>query len=265
MNTLVIVAIKSRQRLRSMYNILLACLAGTDLLVGNITQPTYIAMEIFGIAGGSVNTYCNIFENIFRPFVYLSTLPSLFHLALISIERYIALKYALRYHEIVTKLRLTIGVGFSWFVPLSYTLFRLLKVNPRAADALRGILVIFCLLIIAFCHITVYFITRRHEKQISTEQISEEAASKFLEERKAWKTTSIIIGFVFLFFSVGLVFNLALLFGSISKESPKSYFSLNVTFSSIMLNSLCNPIIYCWRSKKIRKAMIGVIRRGNQN
>ena len=163
-----------------MYNILLACLAGTDLLVGTVTQPTYIAMEIFRIADGSVNTYCNIFENIFRPFAYLSTLPSLFHLALISIERYIALKYALRYHEIVTKLRLTIGVRFSWFVPLSYTLFRLLKVNPRAADALRVILVIFCLLVIGFCHITVYFITRRHEKQISTEQISEEAATKFL-------------------------------------------------------------------------------------
>jgi len=139
MNTLVIVAIKSRQRLHNMYNILLACLAGTDLLVGTITQPTYIAMEIFGIAGGSADTYCNIFENIFRPFVYLSTLPSLFHLALISVERYIALKYALRYHEIVTKPRLAFGVGFSWLVPLSYTLFRLLKVNLRAADALRVI------------------------------------------------------------------------------------------------------------------------------
>ena len=265
MNSLVIVAIKSRQRLHHMNNVLLACLAGTDLLVGTVAQPTYIATEIFGIADGSVNTYCNIFENIFRPFIYLSIFPSLFHLALISIERYIALKYALRYHIIVTKPRLAFGVGFSWFVPLLYTLFRLLKVNPRAADALRVILAIFCLSVIVFCHISVYFITRRHEKQISTEQISEEAATKFLEERKAWKTTSIIIGFVFLSFSVAVAGNLALVFGSVSKESPESYFLLNITFSSIMLNSLCNPIIYCWRSKKIRKAMIAVIRRGNQN
>ena len=81
MNSLVIVAIKSRQRLHNMYNILLACLAGTDLLVGTVTQPTYIAMEIFGISDGSVNTYCNIFENQFSdrllispPYHLLSTL-----------------------------------------------------------------------------------------------------------------------------------------------------------------------------------------------
>ena len=57
MNTLVLAAIKLRQRLHNMYNILLACLAGTDLLVGTVTQPTYIAMEIFRIAGRWFSEY----------------------------------------------------------------------------------------------------------------------------------------------------------------------------------------------------------------
>ena len=47
--------IKTRKRLQSIYNILLAFLAATDLLVGIVAQPTYTAAEIFAIAGGSVD------------------------------------------------------------------------------------------------------------------------------------------------------------------------------------------------------------------
>ena len=46
MNVLVIVAIKTRRRLQSTYNILLACLAATDLAVGVVSQPLFIAQEI---------------------------------------------------------------------------------------------------------------------------------------------------------------------------------------------------------------------------
>ena len=265
MNALVIVAIKTRRRLHGMYYVLLACLAGTDLLVGTVTQPTFIAAESFAIAGGSVNTYCNIFDNVLRPFFSLSILSSLFHLAFISIERYIALKYALRYVEIVTKLRLALAVGFSWFLSLFCTLFRTLKGKSQAIGALLLILVFSSLLVIAFCHLAVYLITRRHEKQISTEQIPGEAAAKFLEERKAWKTTGIIVCFVFLSYLVGVAPILAVVFGFISQESRNVYFLRNIADSCLMLNSLCNPIIYCWRSKKIRKAITGlIIRKKNQ-
>ena len=41
MNVLVIMAVKTRPRLQSKYSILLARLAGTDLLVGAVSQPNY--------------------------------------------------------------------------------------------------------------------------------------------------------------------------------------------------------------------------------
>ena len=59
MNVLVTLAVKTTHRLQNNHNILLACLAGTGLLVGTVTQPTFIAAEGFVIAGGSVATYCN--------------------------------------------------------------------------------------------------------------------------------------------------------------------------------------------------------------
>ena len=54
MNVLGIMAVKTRPSLESKYNILLACLAGTDLLVGAASQPSYIVGQIYVIKGISV-------------------------------------------------------------------------------------------------------------------------------------------------------------------------------------------------------------------
>ena len=55
---LVIMAVKTRPSLQSKYNILLACLAGTDLLVGAASQPSYIVGQIYVIKGLSLSEYC---------------------------------------------------------------------------------------------------------------------------------------------------------------------------------------------------------------
>ena len=47
LNVLVIMAVKTRPRLRTNSNILLACLAVTDALAGVLGQPSYILWKIF--------------------------------------------------------------------------------------------------------------------------------------------------------------------------------------------------------------------------
>jgi len=44
--------------MQSKHNILLACLAGTDLLVGAASQPTFIAGQIYVVEGVSLTEYC---------------------------------------------------------------------------------------------------------------------------------------------------------------------------------------------------------------
>lgn len=266
LNVLVIVAVKTRPRLQLMSNILLACLAGTDLLVGAVAQPALITAEIFAIAG-SVNTYCKL-HKVVLSFRFLAILTSLFHLVLLSVERYIALKYALRYEVIVTKLRLKLAVSLCWFIAVVYTLFR--NLEPALIETwltrfvLSGLLIL-SMSIIAYSHFIVYLITRRHERQIRTEQISGEDAVKYLEEKKAWKTTIIIIGFIFLSFLPGLLLNLL----AVTGLYIQSYYIVSILrpFSSLflMLNSLCNPIIYCLRNRRLRQAMIALLTSQNAN
>ena len=141
-NMLVIAAVKTRRRLQNMSNILLACLAGTDLLVGTVTLPASMAAEIFAIAGGSATMYCSIKNKIVSPLRFFSVLTSFLHLAVVSVDRYIALKYSLQYEDIVTKFRITIAVAVAWFIAGIYTILRALIVSYLISFIIRFIMIL---------------------------------------------------------------------------------------------------------------------------
>ena len=124
MNTLVITAIKARRRLQTMYNILLANLAATDLIVGLVSQPVFLSQEIFLLSGATLNEYCDLYGKTIWVLI-VPCIASLLKLALLSAERYLAMKYSLRYHSIVTTCRLTVAVVCSWVTSVVPLILRL--------------------------------------------------------------------------------------------------------------------------------------------
>ena len=255
MNVLVIMAVKTRRRLQSNYNILLACLAGTDLLVGVASQPTFIAGQIYVIKGLSLIEYCRYYEETYLIFA-IPILASLFHLTLISMERFVAIKYTFRYVTIVTKLRLKMTVVSSWVIACCPAILERLSEQFQTITRVTTILfVYFNISLILFCHLSVYFVTRRHEKQIKCEQVSPQAAADFAKEKKAVKTTRIIVVALLV---CSLPMGVAGVFSQVFFKSG-SYIvnvivlSHPVVISVLSLNSLCNPIIYCFRNKTFRK------------
>ena len=255
MNVLVIMAVKTRPRLRCKYNILLACLAGTDLLVGAASQPSFIAGQIYVIKGLSLIEYCRYHKKTYL--IFLTPIRvSLFHLALISMERFVAIKYTFRYITIVTEFRLKMAVVSSWVIACFPAIMQSLSEDFEIIIRVAGLMLgYFNLSLILYCHISVYFVTRRHEKQIKCEQVSPQAAADFAKEKKALKTTRIIIMALFVCLLPVIVYNF---FWNVFSKGD-SYIvnvivlSHPVIISVISLNSLCNPIIYCYRSKTFRK------------
>ena len=181
MNALVILAVKSRQGLQRMANILLAHLASTDLLVGVVSQPLLITTLIF-LMTDSLTAYCNVFSKV-TLFTNLSVITSVFHLVLISIDRYVAMKHALRYESIVTKSRVIEAVICSWLTVLAYIVYAYLVSGKTPFSAL-SLIIAGNLSVIDYCHISVYAVSRRHRRQIISEQISQAAIAKFLEQKK---------------------------------------------------------------------------------
>ena len=258
MNALVIIAIKTRHRLQSVYNMLLACLAGTDLAVTLVSQPLFIAQDIFFLSGASMEDYCHFYGKTVFFCLFLS-IESLLILALLSMERYIAMKFSLRYASLMTTPRLTGAVLCSWIISVISVILRLIPVTYSFAVVFVYVTVIPAISIIVFCHTTVYLVSRRHVRRIRTEQLPSETKTKFVEERKALKTTSIIIVFVFLSFVPSL------LYGIFSRDIRQTNLR-SLVLSCILLNSLLNPVIHCWRNKDLRKVMMELLKmRQNEN
>ena len=60
LNALVMIAVKTKRRLQTHPNILLACLALTYLMVGLVIQPIHTAMTIFLLQGKDALEFCDI-------------------------------------------------------------------------------------------------------------------------------------------------------------------------------------------------------------
>ena len=119
-------------------------------------------------------------------------------------------------------------------------------------------------LLILFSPLSVYFVTRRHEKQINCEQISPQlqAAADIAKEIKALKTTRIII--MALLVSLFPLFLYVVLWSVSSKNSSYTvnvillYHPIFIWLS--WLNSLGHPLIYCYRNRMFRKTCQELLR-----
>ena len=144
LNTVVIIAVKTKPRLQTMHDLILASMAVTDLAVGIVAQPASIAREISHQTGGSLLMYCNL-STLTMITTTLLSLTSLFHLALISVERLIAMKYSLRYNDIVTKRRLTAAVALCWLFAAINAYYRRFCDDHYSNDFLLSFFSLFCL------------------------------------------------------------------------------------------------------------------------
>ena len=130
MNLLVIVAVKTKPRLQTMYNLLLCALAATDMVVGAVIQPIYAVDEMSLLTGSSLTEYCTQYhKTVFL--VLTPSLASLLLLALLSMERYLAMKYSLRYADIITKGRVATAVITCWVIAVLPPVFLFFFFTPR--------------------------------------------------------------------------------------------------------------------------------------
>ena len=117
MNALVIIAVKTKHRLKTKSNIALACLSTTDLTMGAIGQPAFIAWVIAQLQGNTSNTYC-MKTVLSRLALRVLGSLTLSHLAMVHVERYIAIKHSMQDETIVTEDRLVCLSALLWIILL---------------------------------------------------------------------------------------------------------------------------------------------------
>ena len=255
LNTLVMVAVKTKRRLQTHPNILLACLALTDLMVGLVVQPLHIAKTIFILqAGKDAHEFCNI-NMPFAVSLLMFSFGTNCHLLLISGERYLAIKHTFTHAKVVNKARLITSSAVAWIAAI---LLFLVAFYLSVAALFTGMAIIISTIVLL--QILVYKEARRHEKQILSQQVSREVRAKFKQEKKALKLTSLILLVVILSFGLPL-FAFSLTWQIFSETFSADFKTLvrHLGLVPLTTNAVFNPVIYTVRKKKFRIAFIELL------
>lgn len=258
LNAMVIAAVKTKSRMRAnKSNILLACLATTDLMVGVVVQPLFTALLITIIHGVQTSGSC-IVEVAAHLVSNLLCVASLIHVALISGERFLAIKCTYAYNAgLVTETRLLIASGLGWLLAL--ILYIPLFIDKTVFYRLNNAFVALCLATIVLCNITVFREVHRHEKGILSQQVTEDARRKLLKEKRAFKLIAIIFVMLFLCYMPLWILKVVLALHRNSMATETAYKCSFVTATFVMLNSLVNPLIYSVRVRQFRVVFVELV------
>ena len=250
-NALVLAAIKRTPSIRSTSMILLSSLAVSDLLVGIIGQPIYIADLL---TKNSVISKLSIMVGFSVCAVSLLTITA------ISIDRLFAVHFHLRYPTLVTKSRVKYIVGIIWFISFVVSGFDLW--NKRFYHLLAAPVIFICLIVSTCSYIRIYQIVRRHQSVIHAQQRSvqinnnEGGGKNVVELRKSSMSTFVFyIALVICYSPAYILLTLNGLFLHMRWE-PEWNFATTVIF----INSAINPFLYFWRLPKLRKAVVNTTR-----
>lgn len=169
LNALVMIAVKTKSRLRATKsNILLALLASTDFLVETAIQGPFIAVIILLLSDQPIG-YCLLkFLTLALPSL---TIASLFPPGLDKWRKISCYETPFCVHKYCHCIQFTdcFCVGISSLILRA--IFSL--VDKSILVQISNISFALPLVFIIFCHVKVYFVTRRHEKQIAAQQVTQ--------------------------------------------------------------------------------------------
>ena len=254
-NALVLTAVLRTSLLRSAPSIVFLCsLAVSDLLVGLVAQPVYISNALIRIYSDSSPALKQATEVMF----FLACGVSLSTMTAISVDRFLALRYHMRYSGLMTVKRALFTIAGIWFVFVILSCLRIVWKRSLLflAIVVGGIAI--CLFISTFSYIRIYQIVRHHKLAIRSQQqaiqrLSNDATNVKQSTKSAINTLIYFICMIFCYLPI-LVVTIILAFGH-SLDSR-----LHIADTIAFLNSSINPFLYCWRAQEIRAAVWKTIR-----
>ena len=253
-NTIILNVIWKTPELHSPSFMLLLCLSASDLLVGLICQPLFVAYQIAELLH-NFRAYCilRMTQNISG---WITVGVSLFTLSAVSIDRLLALTLHLRYSSIVTSSRVLKVAIFLWIGNVSVVILRF-WIKKWIFIPLVAIILSF--LVTAVSSSKIFWIVRKHRRQIKQQQESAQLSTvNMLKCRKSAVTVVCVYGlFLLFYFPFCVTMFLETLFGYTLKVKIAYDYATTIVF----VNSCLNPLVYCWRIKEVRHAVRNTLRR----
>ena len=254
-NSLVIAAVWKTPSLRYPSNLFLCNLALSDVIVGLIVEPFYLTVELLKMHGYPKGDDCTL-ETAFTVIAFLVCGVSFVNVTLVSMDRYMAIHYPLRYNTIVTIPRVYILIISCWVFNAfcSSTLLWNGVVFMYLVTVVGAIL----LTMSTFIHIKIYRIVRRHRSVIQAQEQavhSTNAGLNMVGFKKTVINTFLVHYFLLICY---LPFTVACILLILTEDSP---ILSRVASTTVYLNSALNPFLYCWRLSALRGPVITLLKK----
>ena len=249
-NAMVLAAIIRTPSIRSTHMIMLCSLAVSDFLVGLVAQPVDIAEQL------TKNRIVNCVAKLTVPSLCI---VSLMTITAITVDRFLALHYHMRYATLVTESRVKYTLIITWL--FSFILACLQFWNIRVQHLSSGPVILICLIISQLSYIRIYQIVRRHQMQIQAQQQAVQSSDVENNlniarlERSARNTLIFFTALIICYLPLYIVLTV----NAISQWNFQIEWDFASTF--IFLNSSINPFLYCWRLREVRTAVEKTARR----
>ena len=253
-NVLVLAAVWRNPSLRTPSTILLCSLAVSDLFVGLRALPVNIAIALTPLSRSS--SYLRLSQA--RTFLIIQLCGvSLETMTAISVDRYLALRYHMRYPNLMTSKRAVYVAATFWCKNVILSLISIWKRNTIFLVAV--VLIALCLFISSITYYAIYRIVRHHQHQIHAQQqavqsMNAEQNRKLQAKKRALNTFIYYICMVLCYFPSAV--------STLITVTYEPHLNISLYFDTIMfMNSAINPFLYIWRNREIRRAVLKILRK----
>ena len=250
-NALVLVAILRTPSIHSPSAIFLCNLAVTDLLVGLVVQPAYIAEQI-------VRTVSALQEAV-TAMGFAGCGVSLWTMTAITVDRFLALHCHLQYPNLRTTSRAIYTIVTIWCIIMLFTFSFIWSPSIyHYFVATFGITI--CLLVNLVCFIKIYRIVRRHQLQIHVQQQAVENSTDTNKQQIRQSTRN--AKNIFIYFLAMILcyspFSIAVFISGFTSIDLKVVATFSLTV--VLMNSSINPFLFCWRMTELRAAVFKTVK-----
>ena len=256
-NIVTIHAIRKTSSLPKTLKTLLLSLAVSDVGVGLLVQPFYTSLLVKRLQQNDPE--CDTFKVSYM-ITYLFAIASFLGVLAVSVDRFLAIHLHLRYQELVTHKHVVAVVISIWALSAFLSLL-MLWIPLDILLRIMFIIGVVGVLLTTLVYIRIYFAVRRHKNQIQALQVQQEAQFGEMANFAGLIKSVVGIFYVYLVFLICyLPFLICLVAIKINGTSIalKRFFLFSVTL--VYLNSSLNPVIYSWKMRHIRHAIMDILR-----
>ena len=273
LNVLVILALRKIPSLpRKTLKTLLLSMSVSDLGVGLVAQPLQIYLLVSNINILSPpHIWPDHYEAVFKAYRFVAnvlTYASFFSIVALSADRFLVIRLQLRYQDAVTHKRAIAGVISFWLLSTVLPLIRFLEWFPENKIFIFFVTIQFiCLIISGLFYFKIFLALRQHAAQVQNVPVEcgerNEAVNAARERKAAFGVFYVYLIFVACYLP-RICFNVAEKIIDIKRFVLVYKVNLHLTVL-LVLNSSLSPLIYCWKMRRIRQAMINILRKPFQN